>query len=276
MGYWCGCVLLVLLPAAAQTDTQKKADTPAARARELLASGAAESDPETRREVAASLSLISSRDPAVSILTSLAKDKDHLVREAAIISLGDLNDRRLAGSIRPALEDDVPEVVFAAARSLHRLKDPEGTRVLTAVYEREEKARSGFVRSKIRDVARSMKTPKSAAFFVVRQGIGFVPVPGLGEGFSAMSSMIGDADFSPRATALLSLAAGRSPDAALLIEEALNDEDWSVRAAAIQLTALRNERRLSNRLVPMFQDGNKKVKYRAAAAYLRRGYAAQK
>ena len=41
-------------------------------------------------------------------------------------ALGELGDRKLARLAEPALGDDVPEVMFAAARALHRLHDPAG------------------------------------------------------------------------------------------------------------------------------------------------------
>ena len=69
--------------------------------------------------------------------------------------------------------------------------------------QKEAPAKTGFVRAKMRDTVRRMRRPKSAMMFVAQHGLGFIPVPGLGDGFSAMSSLVGDPDFSARATALL-------------------------------------------------------------------------
>jgi len=245
------------------------ASDPAARARDALRQGAAEKDPEARREVAVALSLIAVKDPAAGLLPQLAADKDYLVREAALISIGELRDPALAKTAREALNDEVPEVVFAAARTLFRLKQPEGKEVLSDIVEKEAKARSGFVRTRLRDISRRFKTPKSAFLFAMQQGVGFVPLPGMGEGYSAMSSMLADAEFSARATALILLASDRSPDVRKLIEEAFNDEDWSMRAAAVQIAAMRNERAWRVRLQPLLEDTNRKVRFRAAACYLR-------
>jgi HEAT repeat protein len=42
-----------------------------------------------------------------------------------------------------------------------------------------------------------------------------------------------------------------------------------MRAAATQIAASRNERAWRFRLVPLFEDTNRRVRYRAAAAFLR-------
>src|SRR5215471_8966747 len=111
--------------------------TPVKRARALLEEGAADHEPDVRREVAVAFGLGTSRDPSTSILEKLASDKDHLVREAALVSIGELNDSRLAKPAHDALEDDVPEVAFAAARTLYKLKQPEGRELLIQVVEKE-------------------------------------------------------------------------------------------------------------------------------------------
>lgn len=243
--------------------------SPSSRAREVLKAGAADSDPRTRRDVAVALSVVGRGDAVTELLPTLAKDKDALVREAAIVSIGELRDARLSQAAKDALEDDVPEVAFAAARTLFTLKQPEGEQLLVEVVQKEAKAKSGFVQLKFRDVMRRMKTPRSAIVFVARQGVGFIPVPGLGEGFSALSSLVGDSEFSARATALLVLSVDTSSNVTKLIEEAFNDDDWSMRAAAIQIAVTRNQRQWRPRLIPLFEDTSPRVRYRAAASYLR-------
>jgi HEAT repeat protein len=65
------------------------------------------------------------------------------------------------------------------------------------------------------------------------------------------------------------LSADRSPGVRSEIEQAFNDSDWSMRAAATQIAASRHERAWRFRLVPLFEDTNRRVRYRAAAAFLR-------
>jgi hypothetical protein len=154
--------------------------TPVKAAWDVLEQGADNPDPDVRREVAVALSLASRRDPSVSLLEKLAADKDYLVREAALVSIGELLDPRLAKAARTALHDDVPEVAFAAARALFRLHDPEGKELLIAIVEKDAPGKTSFARAKLRDATRRMKRPKTAMLFVVQQGIGFVPSRGSG------------------------------------------------------------------------------------------------
>jgi HEAT repeat protein len=267
----CVAVLLVAtntVVATAQLTGRHEQD-----ARTVLQAGAAEAEPDARRELAIALSLISSRDPSAQLLETLATDKDHLVREAAITSLGELGDRRKLNAVKSALNDEVPEVVFAAARALYRLDPAQGRPVLVSILERETAAKSGFIRGQFRTVLRRMRTPRSALVFAVQQGAGFIPVPGLGAGMSAMNSMLLDADFSARAYALTLIAGERSRDRTTqLLAEALTDEEWSVRAAAVQAIAAGGRTNLRNDLGPLFADRDRKVRFRAAAAYLRLRY----
>jgi len=180
-----GLLLLPFQPMLAQSPGAAAAE----HARAVLRQGAGDKDPAVRVEVGTALSLIAVKDPSSALLGELVRDKDHLVRVAALGSIGELRDPRMAKAARAALEDDVPEVSFAAARTLFKLKQPEGRQALIEIVEKESKAKSGFFRAKIRDAWRHMKTPKSAVFFVVEHGAGLVPLPGFGEGVSAMSSI---------------------------------------------------------------------------------------
>ena len=83
------------------------------------------------------------------------------------------------------------------------------------------------------------------------------------------SSRSRNRDFSARATGLFVLSSDRSPEVSSEIQQAFNDSDWSMRAAATQIAASRNERAWRFRLLPLFEDTNRHVRYRAAAAFLR-------
>ena len=264
----CGAALILLsYPCLAQAVKPPSAER--VHALEVLQHAAADRDPDTRRQVALALSLGRAEAPVNTMVEALVKDSDSLVRQAALDTVGELGDRKLASAAEKALDDEVAEVVFAAARALYRLKDPAGKSTLIAVVEKEQKAESNPMRIKLRNMVRRMKTPKSALFLAVEQGAGFIPAPGLGEGISAMSALLNDDSFSPRATALLLLAGDSSADVRGLIEQAFTDEEWSLRAAAVQLVARPQNARWRSRLAPMIDDSNKKVRFRAAAVYLR-------
>jgi len=130
--------------------------------------------------------------------------------------------------------------------------------MLIAVLEKEHQAESNPLRIRLRNLIRRMK---SAAF---------CGIPGSGAGSRFYPrDLLNDENFSPRATALLLLASYKSADVRALIEQAFTDDDWSMRAAAVQLTARPENVRWRPRMIPAIDDSNKKVRFRAAAVYLR-------
>ena len=116
----------------------------------------------------------------------------------------------------------------------------------------------------------------SAVLFIVGEGVGYVPVPGAGEGFSAISDLLKDPGLSDRASAMLILARDRKGAAGDLLRRALEDSDWSVRASAAQFIAHTAQTRLRDALTPLFEDKNSKVRFRAAGAYLHLSLTEQK
>jgi HEAT repeat protein len=108
----------------------------------------------------------------------------------------------------------------------------------------------------------------SAGMFVISTGIGYVPVPGVGEGFSALMGLVSDSDLSPRAMTLLLLAREKTDWTTDLLKDALQDSDWPVRASAVQLIAYGARSELRSNLVPLFTDKDQRVRFRAASAFL--------
>ena len=99
-----------------------------------------------------------------------------------------------------------------------------------------------------------------------------MPVPGLGAGVSAVSQMLTDESFSARATSLILLCQDpkkRSAGCPSMLDRAFVDEEWSVRAAGVQLVAGSRDPAMRGKLAGLFGDKSEKVRYRAAAAYLR-------
>ena len=251
----------------------------AEQARTVLRDGFIEKSPEKRREVAVALSMVPAKDQVADLLASLAKDKDVLVRQAALESLVDLGDRARYPLIKEALQDSVPEVTYAAARALWKVGDPAGAELLEDIYAEEAKAKSNFAKSELRNVMRKLKTPQSAILFVAQKGMIFVPVPGLGAGVSAVSQMLTDESFSARATSLILLCQDPKKQVAgcaSMLDRAFVDDDWSVRAAGVQLVAGSRDPVMGGKLAGLFGDKSEKVRYRAAAAYLRLDPAAAK
>jgi hypothetical protein len=264
--------LLVSLLCPAIAICQTALAQPVARDREcrdILEKALKDKNPDTRKQAAIALSLVGSAGPYASQLESLLDDKDVEVRLSAVASLSDLKDSRTIAALHKALNDEVPEVSFAAARSLWALNDPEGKKALLAILGGESKASSGFFAKQKRDALRMMHTPKPMFMFVVRTGAGFAPVPGLGTGVASLQALLSDPSVSGRATAALLLEKEKDDQTLAALKEALQDKDWSVRAAAVHALVLRDDPALESSIVPLLDDKTEGVRLRAAAGYLR-------
>ena len=240
-----------------------------AQCRDILEKALKDKNPDTRKQAAIALSLAGSTSPYPAELEALLDDKDVEVRLSAVASLADTKNRQTVAALHKALNDEVPEVSFAAARSLWALNDPEGKKALLAILSGESKASSGYLAKQKRDALRMMHTPKAMFLFAVRTGAGFAPVPGLGEGISSMQALLSDPSVSGRATAALLLEKEKDPQTLAALKEALQDKDWSVRAAAVHALVLRDDPAVETDITPLLDDKTEGVRLRAAAGYLR-------
>ena len=121
------------------------------RAAAILEEAMKDKNPDTRKQAVQSIGLIGPREPWVSRLDSMLGDKDVEVRLATVASLLDLNDRVVLPMLRKAVNDEVPEVSFAAAKALWAMSDPQGKGALLAVLSGEMKTSSGFITTQRRD-----------------------------------------------------------------------------------------------------------------------------
>jgi len=255
---------LCCLAALGQPGPKEKAS------RDALDKALTDKNPEVRRQAVIALSLVGSVDPYPSDLQSMMNDKDVDVRLAVISSLTDLtNSNRTMLSLHTALNDAVPEVGFAAARALYNLNDPEGKAALQAVLGGDSKTASGYMTKQKRDTLRMMHTPKTMFLFAVKTGAGLAPVPGLGTGVSSMQALLSDAGTSGRAAAALLLEKEKDDQTLAALRDALQDKDWSVRAAAVHSLALQDNPDREEDIAPMIDDKSEPVRLRAAAGYLR-------
>jgi HEAT repeat protein len=239
------------------------------KARLALELGLESKNPDTRKMAVVALSLASASPKLEDQLLHMLDDKDVDVRLATLVSLAEIRDKKAKDAMIKAMDDPVPEVSFAAAKALWVLKEPVGRDALISVLEGESKASSGLFTSKKRETLRMMHTPRTAFFTVVREGAGFVPVPGLGEGIASMQALLNDPNLSGKASAALLLGSDSSPATLAALKDALQDKTASVRAAAAHSLALHNDPALKADLAPLIDDPSESVKLRAAAGYMR-------
>jgi HEAT repeat protein len=235
--------------------------------REILQHALEDKNPDTRKQAVVALSLVGAQ--FLSPLKGMLQDNDVDVRLAAIASLAELKNEQARAALRDALNDEVPEVSFAAAKALWGQHDAAGKQALLAVLEGENKTSSGFLSKQKRDALRMVHTPRTLFLFALNRGIGFAPVPYLGLGVASMQELLSDPGVSGRATAALMLAKEKDQATLEALRDALTDKDWSVRAAAVHALALRRDPRLRTELAPLLDDENQAVRLRAAAGILR-------
>jgi HEAT repeat protein len=262
-------LLLALALALAVAGGMRAATNDNDRCNDLLRQGLENKNPDTRKQAVVALSLAATRAPAFAKLEGMLRDKDVQVREAAVASLAGVKTASARAALRRALDDDVPEVSFAAAKALWALHDPAGEQALLAVLGRESKTSSNFFSKQKRDALRMIHTPRVLFLYAARTGAAFAPVPGLGQGISSMQALLTDPGVSGRATAALLLGEDKSPATLDALKDALLDKDWSVRAAAVHSLALRNDPTLKKDLEPLLDDDKEPVRLRAAAGILR-------
>jgi HEAT repeat protein len=235
----------------------------------MLETALKDKNPDTRMQAVIALSLSVARQPWTGLVAGMLDDKDVQVRVAAVSTLVDLRGPDTRKALHKALDDEVPEVSYAAAKALFGLGDPAGKQALLGVLAKETKTSSGFITKQKRDAIRMLHTPHTLFLFAVKQGAGMVPLPGFGMGVSSMEEILTDPGTSGRAAAALLL--GKDKDAATLaaLKDALSDSNWSVRAACVHSLAIRNDPAQRNDLLPMLLDKNQGVRLRAAVAWLR-------
>jgi HEAT repeat protein len=262
-------ITLLLLANVAIADDELPPLSPADKARTHLHEALEDSNPDTRKQAVQALGLIGPRQPYLGELIDKSEDKDVEVRIAAISSMVDIKSPEVIVPLRKALDDDVPEVSFAAAKALWALGDPAGREALLLVLEGEAKTSSSYLSDKARKSLRIFRTPTKLMIFILRKSVGSVGVPGLGRGVSSLEGMLIDGELSSRAGTALLLSGDKDPKVLAALRDGLNDKSWSVRAASAHAIALQNNPDFQADLVPLLDDKKESVRVRASAAYLR-------
>jgi HEAT repeat protein len=262
-------IVIVALALLTSASLAQQSPDPAEHAWQVITDGFKDSNPDKRKEVVDAASLAITNQRTYGLLGDALHDSDAQVRVAACETLCSWRDKRSIPPLRSALKDEVPEVVFCAAQGLWQLGDPQGRTVLLSVVEGNTKASSGYIVKQKRDALRMLKTPGTLITTLAKFGVGFAPVPGLGTGFSSLRGLMKNSEVTPRAMALLDISQDRRPDTLKVLREALNDKDWSMRAAAVHALALRNQTDALDDLIPLLDDKKGAVSCRAAFTYLR-------
>ena len=220
-----------------------------------------------RVDVIPALAIIGSRPDVLQLLYGALKDKHSTVRKTAAMALGDMQAEAAKPNLRALLDDESPEVGFAAANALWKMGDHSGREIFITTLTGERKG-EGFVKSSMKSNLAKYSDPKTAAMTGVKEAAGAFLGP-LPIGITIAQELLKDHGASARAACAALLAKDPSPDAVDELTQALADKNWAVRAAAAQALAVSPGQVSPDVFNPLLLDDNKTVRAIAAAAIIR-------
>ncbi len=205
---------------------------------------------------------------ALRLVENGLQDKEPLVRRTAAVALGEMQAPDAIPYLKQAL-NDTGEVAFAAALALSKMHDSGGEPMLIAVLSGERKDSPGMITEAIRDARNKIRHPQTLAFMGMNEAAGAVLGPA-SEGLSVAEKALQEKGVPGRALAANALADDPSPYAATLLEWALADDNWAVRASAAKAIGGRgNSRTTVPKLEFLLDDPHNGVRTMAAASIIR-------
>lgn len=234
---------------------------------ESLKSGNSE---HVQQALASMATLEDSNSEAVQRAEKALHDKDLFVRRSAAIALGELKAKSALPDLRAALDDDSPEVSFAAAKALTQLGDTAGRDVLVEVLKGERKDAPGLMTNAMREAKQKIKHPEGLFLMGAEDATGamFGPVSMV---FPAIKDTtdLKSKGAPGRAAAVAYLAKYPDEYAVQLLEWALKDDNQFVCLEAERALGERGNAGSIEKLRPLFQDKHNIVRDMAAASVLR-------
>lgn len=238
------------------------------RAWTLLLGGMAEKNPANRMHVLEALGTIGKTTRVIRLVESGLSDKDLGVRQTAATTLGEMKSYKSIPKLKEALEDQAPEVVFAAAQALWDLGDYIGRDIFEEILAGERKDSQGMLKGTMRDTRAKLRSPGAMARMGFNQGVGRFLGP-FSWGISIAEELRKDGSAAARALSASRLGDDSDPKSLEDLEEALNDKNWAVRAEALKALGKRSQRSALPKIEPLLSDKNDMVRYMAAASIVR-------
>ena len=209
------------------------------------------------------LSLMQNNRTALKLAEAALLDDKPEVRSSAESTLGELRFKSSIPKLRSMLEDKDPSVVLAAAHALEDMHDEAAYEVFYEILTGERKASKGL----IADQTSILHDPKKLAKLGIEESISNV-VPFGGFGIEAYRLMSKNEGARVRAAAARQLADDPDPASTKALTNAVGDDDWTVRASALEALAKRGDPTALGTVQLYMYDDKSEVKYNAAAATL--------
>lgn len=255
-----------------QTASSATEDTPAettARSWKMLTDSAGDAKHvETRTQALHALSGLGSNPRADAMIAAAMKDPNLDVRSAAILAAGVTKARGLDEPMRALLNDPEPQVVFAAATTLWKqFHDRSGEDILAAIAAGDRKANPTLIHGAEHDMSRTMHSPSAMAKIGLETGAGMVLGP-FGFSISAIEYARKNGGDNARVQSINLLAEERSAGVREQMKSSLDDDDASVRAAAVHVLGTFHRAEDAKDIAQLLEDAKLPVRLAAAAAYI--------
>ena len=261
-------VFCLSTPALPQVASQTRALERRATAWTYLRDGLNNKDADHRIEAVYALGTLETQSETIPLIEARLQDKDSLVRQAAAKTLGDIHASQSIPNLRVALDDKSAAVSFTAAQALWHMGDQSGTSILAQVLAGDRGVSPGLIHSEWHDMHEQLHNPTSLAEFGAVQAAGAFLGPA-GFGVAALEELAKDKTAGGRALSASLLSSGSDPGDRVLLEDALRDKSWLVRAAAAEALGHVGNEVDVEKLSAMMDKGHPAERYKAAAAVVR-------
>ena len=229
---------------------------------------AADKGQEERIQAMAALGTMGTDSHAARLIGEAITGHDMDVRTAAVLAAAQTKNPEIIPKLRAALDDNEPQVAYAAATTLWKMRDDGGEDLLLAVVSGDRSDKLGLIKKERHKAAHDLHSPGAMAKIGIDQGAGFFLGP-FGFGIKAIELIHKNGGDPNRAVAVDLLAQQHTQTVHDALIDALSDHDVAVRAASVRGLAQWPGPETAKILLPLFTDDKLAVRLSAAAAYIR-------
>ena len=233
----------------------------------ILKNGVSNQHASCRQAAVLALSTLGQMNRAVDLVFTVLQDKDPSVREVAATALGEMHSQRAVPALKQSLEDDSAAVRFTAARALWQLGDHSGRSLLEQVLSKQGTTSDGMMKQELSDANKKLHSPSDLARIGLTEASGVFLGP-FSFGVIMAEELAKDKGAPARAISASLLASDHDPQSVRALEDAIQDDNAAVRAAAAKALGSHPCKQLLPDLEFLFDDKDE-VKYMAAAAMIR-------
>jgi len=247
--------------------TTPQAPSAASIAWKTLKEGISDHRVSRRQATLVALSTVGPIVKAVRLVFLAVQDKDPAVREAAVAALGEMKSSLAIPTLKQSLEDDSGAVRFAAAKALWQLGDHSGRGLIEQVLSKQGSSSDGMLKQGLTDANKKLHSPGDMARIGLTEASGVFLGP-FSYGVVMAEELAKDKGAPARAISASLLASDHDPKSVRALEDAVQDENAGVRAAAAKAIGSHTCKQLLPDLQFLLDDKDE-VKYMAAASIVR-------